>query len=126
MELKMGNKILIIDDDQDILETVEALLNHEGYEVYSSSTVEKGIEMIDDISPDLILLDIMFPEKKTRGFEAAGEIKDKYPHIPIFALTAINREYAFDFNTDDIKADEFINKPVSTDRLVSLIKKYLH
>ena len=121
----MDNKITIIDDDHDILETMEALLNHEGYEVYSASTVEKGKEMIDDISPDLILLDIMFPEKKTRGFEAANEIKDKHPNIPIFAFSAINREYAFDFNTDDINADEFINKPVSTDRLVTLIKKYL-
>ena len=67
----------------------------------------------------------MFPEKKTRGFEAASKIKEEFPHIPIFALTAINREYAFDFNKDDINADEFINKPVSTDRLVTLIKKYL-
>ena len=121
----MDNKILIIDDDQDILETMGSLLGHEGFKIYSADTVEKGIEMIDDISPDLILLDIMFPEKKTRGFEAASEIKEKYSHIPIFVLTAINREYAFDFNKDDIMADEFINKPVSTDRLITLIKKHL-
>ncbi len=67
----------------------------------------------------------MFPEKKTRGFEAATEIKEKYPDLPIFALTAINREYAFDFAKEDIKAEEFINKPVETDKLIRLIKQYV-
>ena len=122
----MDNKILIIDDDHDIIETMGSLLDYEGYEIYSADTVEKGIEMIGEVSPDLILLDIMFPEKKTRGFEAAIEIKEKYPNIPIFVLTAINREYAFDFNKDDIKADEFINKPIGIDLLVKLIRKHIH
>ncbi|MHB9029816.1 MAG: response regulator [Candidatus Latescibacterota bacterium] len=118
-------KILIIDDDRDILETTGSLLRHEGFDIYFSETVEKGIEMIDTVVPDLILLDIMFPEKKTRGFEASGEIKEKYPHIPVFVFTAINREYAFDFNKDDVKAEEFINKPIKTDNLVALIRKHI-
>ena len=121
----LNNKILIIDDDLDILETTGALLKHEGFDIHSSETVERGIEMIKEISPDLILLDIMFPEKKTRGFEATNEIKKKYPHIPVIVLSAINREYSFDFNKDDVEADEFINKPVKTDNLVSLIKKHI-
>ena len=118
-------KILIIDDDRDILETTGSLLRYEGYDIYFSETVERGMEMIKEIFPDLILLDIMFPEKKTLGFEASGEIKEKFPHIPVFVLTAINREYAFDFNIDDVKAEEFINKPVKTDNLVALIKKHI-
>lgn len=118
-------KILIIDDDLDIIETTGALLEYEGFEIHSAESVASGIEMIEKISPDLILLDIMFPEKKTRGFEAATEIKEKYPDLPIFALTAINREYAFDFAKEDIKAEEFINKPVETDKLIRLIKQYV-
>lgn len=118
-------KILIIDDDLDIIETTGALLEYEGFEIHSAETVESGIEMIEKVSPDLVLLDIMFPEKKTRGFEAATEIKEKYPDLPIFALTAINREYAFDFAKEDIKAEEFINKPVETDKLIRLIKQYV-
>ncbi len=119
------SKILIIDDDLDILETTGSLLEYEGFEIHSADTVEKGIEMIAQVSPDLILLDVMFPEKKTRGFEAAGEIKSKYPKIPVFVLTAINREYAFDFNTEDVQAEEFINKPIKIDRLVKLIRNYV-
>jgi CheY-like chemotaxis protein len=119
------SKILIIDDDLDILETTGSLLEYEGFEIHSAETVEKGIELIGTLSPDLILLDVMFPEKKTRGFEAASEIKAKYPKIPIFVLTAINREYAFDFSKDDVPAEEFLNKPVKIDRLVKLIKSYV-
>jgi len=120
-----GKKILIIDDDLDILETMQSLLEYEGFQIISADSVEKGIETIGLASPDLILLDIMFPEKKTRGFEAAAEIKERYPAIPVFVLTAINREYAFGFSKEDVRADEFLNKPVKTDFLVGLIKKHL-
>jgi CheY-like chemotaxis protein len=118
-------KILIIDDDLDILETIQSLLEYEGFEILSADSVEKGIQAIGESAPDLILLDIMFPEKKTRGFEAAGEIKEKYPSIPIFVLSAINREYAFGFSKEDVRAEEFLNKPIKTDRLVELIRKHL-
>ena len=117
-------RILIIDDDEDILETTAALLTNEGFEVQSAATVEDGIRMIDEIKPKVVLLDIMFPEKKTRGFEAAAEIKAQHPDLPIIALTAINREYAFDFTKEDLQADAFLNKPVKTDRLVELIRRY--
>lgn len=120
------HKILIIDDDLDILESTGALLEYEGFEVHSADTVEAGLEMINEILPDLILLDVMFPEKKTRGFEAAVLIKETHPTLPVFAITAINREYAFDFSKDDIKVDEFINKPVKIERLVEMIGKYVH
>ena len=120
-----NNRLLIIDDDLDILETMGSLLEYEGFEIHSADTVEGGIEMIEQVSPDLILLDIMFPEKKTRGFEAAKQIKEKHPELPIFAITAINREYAFDFSKDDITVEEFINKPVKIDRLVEMIRKYV-
>ena len=119
------SKILIIDDDLDILETTGSLLEYEGFEIHSADTVEKGMELIDRVSPDLILLDVMFPEKKTRGFEAATEIKSRFPKIPVFVLTAINREYAFDFNKEDVRAEEFINKPIKIDRLVKLIRSYV-
>jgi CheY-like chemotaxis protein len=117
--------ILIIDDDEDIIETVTILLEHEGFSILSADNVEKGLEMIRDSEPDLVLLDIMFPEKKTKGFEAAAQIKEINSDLPVFAFTAINREYSFDFSKEEIKADEFINKPVATDKLVELIKKYL-
>ncbi len=119
------HKILIIDNDRDIIEVMKSLLNREGFEIYSAETVEKGIEMINEVSPHIILLDIMFPKKETGGFHAANEIKEKYPKLPVFAISAINKEYAFEFTNEDIKADEFINKPVKIDELIKLINKYI-
>ncbi len=118
-------RILVVDDDEDIIETVTALLEYEGFTVEASLTIEEGLSVIKTDPPDLVLLDVMFPEKKTRGFEAAEEIKNIQPKLPLFIFTAINREYAFDFSKDDIKADEFINKPISTEILLSLIRKYI-
>lgn len=121
----MGGKILIIDDDHDLLETMGSILAYEGFEIHSADSVERGIELIDKVVPDIILLDIMFPESKIRGFEAATEIKNTWPKLPIIVLTAINREYAFDFTKENIKADEFLNKPVRSAKLVEIIRKYV-
>ena len=121
----MGGRILIIDDDSDILETTGSILAHEGFEIHTADSVERGLELTDTVSPDIILLDIMFPESKTRGFEAAREIRSRHPHLPIIVLTAINREYAFDFTKEDITAVEFLNKPVRTKKLVELIRHHL-
>jgi len=118
-------KILIIDDDEDIVETMGSLLESEGFAIHSAQTVERGVEMIGEVQPDLILLDIMFPERRAGGFEAAGQIKVRYPQIPVFVLTAINREYAFDFSKEDVRAEEFLNKPVPIAKLVKLINSYI-
>ncbi len=120
-----NNRILIIDDDLDILETAGALLEYEGFEIHSADTVERGIEMIEEVLPLVIILDVMFPEKKTLGFEAAETIKNIYPNIPVFLVTSINREYAFNFTQNDVKVEEFINKPVDYENLTNLIKKYM-
>jgi DNA-binding response OmpR family regulator len=121
----MGGKILIIDDDSDILETTGSILAHEGFEIHTADSVERGLELADKVSPDIVLLDIMFPESKTRGFDAAREIRARHPQLPIIVLSAINREYAFDFTKEDMKAVEFLNKPVRTKRLVELIRHHL-
>jgi len=121
----MGGKILIIDDDSDILETTGSILAHEGFEIHTADSVERGLELTDKVSPDIVLLDIMFPESKTRGFDAAREIRSRHPHLPIIVLTAINREYAFDFTKEDLTAVEFLNKPVRTKKLVELIRHHL-
>ncbi len=68
---------------------------------------------------------IIDDDEKTKGFDAAVVIKELNFDFPLFVFTAINREYAFDFSKDDIKADEFINKPVKLDRLVEKIKQYI-
>ena len=71
----MGNKkILLIDDEQDILEILSYNLKKEGYEVYTANNGTSGIEMAKEILPDLILLDVMMPEKD--GIETCQELRE--------------------------------------------------
>ena len=121
----MGYKILIIDDDEDIADNIQALLSYEGFEVIIADRVEDGLKKIENENPDLVLLDIMFPEGKTLGFEAAIDIKKIRPKLPVFAFSAINRDYAFDFQKEDAHVEEFLVKPVDSKSLVNLINKYL-
>ncbi|OHD69237.1 MAG: hypothetical protein A2V99_08410 [Spirochaetes bacterium RBG_16_67_19] len=73
----------------------------------------------------MILLDVLFPEDSYLGFKTAGTIKAKYPGLPVFLFSAINREYAFPLEGKAMEADEFLVKPVNIDRLVSLIGQYV-
>jgi CheY-like chemotaxis protein len=81
------------------------------------------MQMIESIGPDVILLDIVFPESTTGGFEAAHTIKARYPHLPIIAFSAVSREYALAFTRDQIEADEFLSKPVHAEALVEIIRR---
>ena len=120
----MALRVLVVDDEPDIRTVLRATLERHGCSVAEAENGKRIVTSARRHKADIVLLDIMFPEKKTRGFEAAAEIKEKYPDLPILAFTAINREYAFDFAQEDIQAEEFINKPVETEKLVELIKKY--
>jgi CheY-like chemotaxis protein len=118
-------KIVIIDDDLDILESTGALLESAGFQIHSVDSVEEGLAMIDGLSPDLVLLDLLFPEDPSAGYRTAGAIKEKYPDLPVFVLTSINREYALDFSRDDLPVDEVLTKPVRIEHLVELIHRYI-
>jgi CheY-like chemotaxis protein len=118
-------KIVIIDDDLDILETTGALLESAGFQIHSFDSVEEGLAMLDSLSPDLVLLDLLFPENPSAGYQTAGTIKERYPDLPLFVLTSINREYALDFTRDDLPVDEFVTKPVRIERLIELIHRHV-
>jgi DNA-binding NtrC family response regulator len=116
-------RILIIDDDLDILETVGPLLENQGFQISSADTVEKGLEEIARDPPQLVLLDVLFPEDSRLGFKAARIIKQGFPGLPVFLFSSVHREYAF--SGEKGEADEFLVKPVKIDRLVRLIRQHL-
>jgi len=116
-------KILLVDDEVDILEFLKYNLEQEKFEVLVSSNGKDALKNIEQI-PDLIVLDIMMPEMD--GFELYQKIKNekKYQHIPIIFLTAKSGE------TDEIKglnlgASDYIQKPVSPKKLIARIKSNL-
>lgn len=118
------NKILLVDDEPDILEFLSYNLTKEGYEV---STAENGLESIKKakiIKPDLILMDVMMPEMD--GIEACEEIRkiNSLKKTLIVFLTARTEEFS-QLAAYDSGADDYITKPVKPKVLMSKIKALL-
>jgi two-component system alkaline phosphatase synthesis response regulator PhoP len=117
-------KILVVDDEVDLVETLRFPLEMEGFDVLVSYNGEDALNQARKESPDLILLDIMLP--KLDGYKVCRLLKfdEKYKHIPILMLTAKTQEK--DRLTGiETGADEYITKPFDIDELIKKVKAYL-
>ena len=127
-------KIYIVDDDRNIVESMNIALSSAGFEIgyqYNEENVEKNIY---NFRPDLIILDVMFPENEGAGFDMARAIKanDKISNIPIIMLSAINEKgtYAGTFSNKDrddtwLPVQDFIEKPINPKLLIEKVKEIL-
>ena len=113
-------KILIVDDEPDILELIEYNLKKEGYQVFLASNGQDGISVAKKVQPDLIILDIMMP--KMDGIEACRLMRAK-PRFMVF-LTARSEEYS-EIAGFNVGADDYIAKPIKPRALVSRINAIL-
>jgi len=120
-----SKKILIVDDEVDLVETVRFPLEMEGYHVLVSYNGEDALNQARKENPDLILLDLMLP--KLDGYKVCRLLKfdDRYKHIPILMLTAKTQEKdkALGMETG---ANEYITKPFEMDDLLRKVKAYLN
>ena len=124
VNIVMVKKILIVDDEQDIVELLKYNLEKEGYKCYTASNGEEGVAKAKDKKPDLILLDIMMP--KVDGIEACRQIRadDDLSEVFIAFLTARGEEYS-EIAGFDVGADDYITKPIKPRVLISRIKALL-
>lgn len=108
--------ILCFDDDFKILSFLSATLNREGYTVYTSENSSDALSTIDEIKPDLVILDVNMPKKS--GYDVCKEIRsdDKYKHISILFLTA-QVEESDEIMGLQLGADDYIHKPCSIKKL---------
>jgi two-component system alkaline phosphatase synthesis response regulator PhoP len=122
--IKKSSKILIVDDEQDILELIRHALNKEGYEVHIAVNGQQAIEKTAKVLPDLILMDVMMPVMD--GMEACRQLKEDpaTQQIPIIFLTARSEEFA-ELAGFEAGADDYIAKPIRTRVLTSRIKAIL-
>ena len=120
MSNKKAQKILVVDDEQDILELLKYNLSKEGYEVKTASDGIKGVEQAKEFLPDLILLDIMMP--KQDGVETCRQLREMHEMQNSFIvfLTARSEEYS-EVAAFDMGADDYITKPIKPRALVSRI-----
>jgi CheY-like chemotaxis protein len=126
----MKKKILLIDDDVDLIEMNRALLTVMGYDVDFAYNGEEGIEKINAWQPDLVLLDVMM-NSPGEGFEVARRIKSDHNlcKIPVVMLSAVNNESGFSLRVGPDQewnpVDAFIDKPVRKEQLLKTIRNLL-
>ena len=112
-------RVLIIEDEPDLVRGLRDALEFEGFEVVSSGLGREGVRLLRERSPDLVLLDLMLPD--ANGFSVCEEIRGTHPLVPVIMLTARSQE------TDKIRglesgADDYVTKPFSVGELVARIK----
>ena len=121
---KSDIKILCVDDEPDILEILKYNLSNEGYNISTANDGKSAIEMAHNISPNLIIMDVMMPNMD--GIEACEKLRsdDKFNDTIIMFLTARGEDYSH-VAAYDAGADDYVTKPVKPKVLVSKVKGLL-
>ena len=119
----MALKILVVDDEPEILSMIEFFLKNEGYEVLKAYKGVAALNIIFNDNVDLIILDVLLPDKS--GFQICEIIKNdpRYTSIPVFIISAKNEPG--DFMTSlKVKANEYFQKPFNMEDILNKIKEY--
>ena len=120
----MANKILVVDDEPNIVLSLEFLMKQAGFQVRTASDGEAGLAAIAVEQPDLVLLDVMMPRKN--GYEVCQAIRANpaWKNIRIIMLTAKGREVEREKGMA-LGADDYITKPFSTQEVVGRVRELL-
>jgi two-component system, OmpR family, response regulator VicR len=117
----LDKKILVVDDEKPIADILQFNLKKEGYTVYCAYDGNQALEMVEEINPDLLLLDIMLPNRD--GMEVCREVRKKHD-MPIIMLTAKDSEIDKVLGLE-LGADDYVTKPFSTRELLARVKANL-
>jgi DNA-binding response OmpR family regulator len=120
----VSKKILIVDDEPSIVAAVEFLLQRSGYEVHVARDGDEALKLVEATHPDLVLLDVMMPQKS--GYEVCKRIRERadWRHIKIIMLSAKGRDAEVSRGLS-MGADIYVTKPFSTRELMDKIKGLL-
>jgi len=127
----MQEKILVIDDDPDILDAISMILESQDYQVFTARDGIEGLATLKAEKPNLMILDLLMP--KMDGFAVCKELQDprwsKYKDIPILILTSVREEASrrrYELETGlELDVDDYVEKPMSPDILLDRVKKLL-
>ncbi len=126
----MSHKILVVEDDIDVIESRRIVLEHNNYEVITATNIKVAEELLEKENISLIILDVMM-EHDTDGFVFAQFVKsdDRFKHIPIILATAVNQrtKFKFDIREDEyfLPVEKFMEKPIDPDDLIVTIRGLL-
>lgn len=124
MENETKKKVLIVDDEIDIVETLKFILEDSGYQCYCAFDGEEGLNLAREIMPDLMILDVMMP--KINGYKISRLLKydNKYKNIPIMMITARSQDEDKMIG-EETGVNEYITKPFELDYVVAKVNEYL-
>lgn len=119
-----ASKVLIADDNPQILELIEAYLEPLGVEITTAADGQAALSAIESAPPDLVLLDIMMPRRS--GYEVCRQLKedDRYRDIPVIMVTALNEVGDLE-RARECGADDFLTKPVNKMELLARVQALL-
>ncbi len=127
----MGGKILVVDDDPDILDAVTMILESQGYEVVTARDGVEGLANLKAEHPDLIILDLLMP--KMDGFAVCKELHNprwsKFKETPILILSSVREDASrrrYELETDlELDANDYLEKPMNPDILLERVEKLI-
>lgn len=124
-----GAKILVIDDDPDLVEALRIILETGSYRVISAFDGEEGLKRVKEENPDLIILDLLLP--KEDGDVLCRELKadPRYTNVPILVLTAVAEKVSSklfpEHRIRSLPADDYVDKPIQPHDLLGRVRKLL-
>ena len=127
----MKGKILIVDDDPDILDALTVILEAKDYQVITARDGVEGLANLKAEKPDLLILDLLMP--KMDGFAVCKELQDprwsKFRDIPILILTSVREEASrrrYELETGlELDVDDYVEKPIAPDVLLERVGKLI-
>ena len=129
-----NEKILVIDDDPDLVEVIRLILENSGYQIFSAINGAQGLQQVKEINPDLIILDVMM-DYTTEGFQVSLALRSPdpeseyaaYSDIPILMLTAIHSTTPLRFTPEEdyLPVDDFVEKPLEPADLLAKVETLL-
>jgi DNA-binding response OmpR family regulator len=114
--------LLVVDDEETVTRVVKRTLEVEGYKVTTANTGNAALEVLENLTPDLVLLDINMPG--LNGYQTLERIKEHNDDIPVIMLTAVQDVTAVDKSLN-LGADDYIRKPFRSGELVARVKARL-
>lgn len=126
----MSKTVLIVDDEQDVVDYLSAVLDSCGYESIEASNADEGFIAATERKPDLICLDVMMPEESGISLyirlKESGELK----HIPVLIISGMESEQEFDIyelvrERSIPPPEEYIEKPINVDQFMQTVKAHI-
>jgi DNA-binding response OmpR family regulator len=118
-------KIIVIDDDPDILDASKLVLESKGYEILTAANPDDGYKIVMEHHPDLIILDVMMNEPDD-GFFLAQKFRKMNIDTPIIMYTSVSKTLGLEYGAGElVPVDEFVEKPISPETLIEKVEKLL-